>query len=179
MMQYIWQSILYTSRGLRHRQDDLDLKNEFHNHISANLLSTTLSLHCKSTFWEIAVGNIVCLKYGAQCMHHVTCPLHYQPISRILAGQSITRDERSIQCRDLMKNHNELLQNMYIQFQESGYVSGYILLKLSQNEFEDKTKWEKLISVFAFSTKLMNIDNSDLISKWLMHVLLQNSSVWM
>ena len=84
-----------------------------------------------------------------------------------------------IQCREFMKNRNELLQKMSMQFQESCDVSGYRLFKLSQNEFADKTKWEKLISVFAFSTKLMNIDNSDLISKWLMHVLLQNSSVWM
>ena len=64
-------------------------------------------------------------------------------------------------------------------FEESGDISGYRLFKLSQNEFEDQSKWEKLISVFAFSTKLINIENSDLISKWLMHVLLQNSNVWM
>ena len=83
------------------------------------------------------------------------------------------------QCREFMKNRNELLQNMCMQFQESADVSGYSLFKLSQTEFEDKTKWEKLIYVFAFSTKLMNIDNSDLISEWLTHVLLQNSSVWM
>ena len=77
-----------------------------------------------------------------------------------------------------MKNHNEHLKNMCMQFQESD-ISGYRLLKLLQNEFEDESKWEKLISVFAFSTKLIDIENSDIISKWLMHVLLQNSNVWM
>ena len=84
-----------------------------------------------------------------------------------------------MQCREFLENYNNVLQKMRMQFQENGDVSGYRLFKLLQNEFADKTKWEKLISVFAFSTKLMNIDKSDLISKWLMHVLLQNSSVWM
>ena len=77
------------------------------------------------------------------------------------------------QCRDLLEKRNDVFQNMCIQFPESGDVSGYRLFKLSQNEFEDRTRWEKLISVFAFSTKLINRENSDLISKWLMHVLLQ------
>ena len=83
-----------------------------------------------------------------------------------------------MQCCEFLKNHNELLKNMCIQFQESGSVSGYRLFKLSENEFGDNTKLEKLISVFAIATKLMNGENTDLISKWLMHVLLQNSSVW-
>ena len=84
-----------------------------------------------------------------------------------------------MQCREFMKNHNELLKNTCIKFQESGGVSGYRLFKPSQNEFENKRNWEKLISVFAIATKLMNKENSDLISKWLMHVLMPNSSVWM
>ena len=70
-------------------------------------------------------------------------------------------------------------QKMCMQFQESADVSGYRLFKLSQTEFEDKTKWKNIISAFAFSTKFMNIDNSDLVSKWLMDVLWQNTSVWM
>ena len=56
-----------------------------------------------------------------------------------------------IQCHEYMQNHNERLKNMCIQFQESGDISGYRLFELSQNEFEDQSKWEKLISVFAFS----------------------------
>ena len=84
-----------------------------------------------------------------------------------------------IQCHEYMKNHNERLKNMCMQFQESGNIRGYRLFKLSQNEFEDQSKWEKLIYVFTFSTKLIDIENSDIISKWLMHVLLQNSNVWM
>ena len=82
-----------------------------------------------------------------------------------------------MQCHELLGKQNDVLQNMCIQFQESGDVSEYRLFKLSQNEFEDQTKWGRLISVFAFSIKLMNMEN--LISKWIMHVLLQNSRVWM
>ena len=38
-----------------------------------------------------------------------------------------------IQCHEYMKNHNERLKNMCMQFQESGNISGYRLFKLSQN----------------------------------------------
>ena len=55
-----------------------------------------------------------------------------------------------MQCREFLESYNNVLQNMCMQFQESGDGSGYRLFKLSQNEFADKTKLEKLISVFAF-----------------------------
>ena len=85
-----------------------------------------------------------------------------------------------MQCHEFleMENHDDELQNLCTQFQESGDVNGYRLFKLSQNVFEDKLNMGRLIVIFAFSTKLLNRENSDLIIQWLIHVLLMNN-VWM
>ena len=77
-----------------------------------------------------------------------------------------------------MKNHNQLLNNMCKEFQESGDLSGYRIFKLSQNGFEGVTNWEKLIAVFTFATKLLDRDTVNLIIQWLIHVLLMNN-IWM
>ena len=85
-----------------------------------------------------------------------------------------------VQCEDFleMENHDDVLQNVGTQFLESGDVSGYRLFKLSQQLVEDKINFGRLIAVFACATKLLNRETSALITKWLMHVLLQNNIVW-
>ena len=85
-----------------------------------------------------------------------------------------------MQCHEFleMENHDDELQNLCIQFQESGDVNGYRLFQLSKNVFEDKPNMGRLIVIFAFSTKLLNRETSDLIIQWLIHVLLMNN-VWM
>ena len=44
-----------------------------------------------------------------------------------------------MQCHEFieMDNHDDELQNLCTQFQESADVSGYRLFKLAQNVFED------------------------------------------
>ena len=63
-----------------------------------------------------------------------------------------------MQCHEFleMENHDDELQNLCTQFQESADVSGYRLFKLAQNVFEDKLNLGSLIVIFAFSTKLLN-----------------------
>ena len=81
------------------------------------------------------------------------------------------------QCQAFLEINDNVLQNMCIQFQESGEVSGYRLFKLSQCVFQDKVNWGRIISIFAFATKLMSRENSDLIIQWLTHVLFMNT-IW-
>ena len=83
----------------------------------------------------------------------------------------------------MMKNsktfapYSNMVEDDFKQDQNDGYK----LFKLSEATFKDGggKNWDRLIVVFAFATKLMNRENSDLISKWLMHVLLQKIRVWM
>ena len=85
-------------------------------------------------------------------------PLHCQAISRILAGQPITKDERSGIYNQTMSRVYEKSQQTFeehVHFKKM-VTFGYRLFEPSQNEFEDQTKWEKLIAVLAFSTKLIN-----------------------
>jgi hypothetical protein len=73
----------------------------------------------------------------------------------------------------------KLLEDAYKQDENDGYK----LFKLSKTTFEGtgggRDCWSQLITIFAIATNLMNRGNVDLISNWLMHVLLENSSVWM
>ena len=78
------------------------------------------------------------------------------------------------------ENFCTLLKSIEDDFKQD-QNDGYKLFKLSEATFKDGggKNWDRLIVVFAFATKLMNRENSDLISKWLMHVLLQKIRVWM
>ena len=169
----------------------------FYHHMSADLVSAPPWLSCKMIFGKTTASSNTCMKYGTSVLHLWRETLHHlHDVNTMLRVHCIAHQFQEywldswlpaikeaeliiMQCRDLLKNQNDVSQNMCIQFQESGDVIGYRLFKLSQSEFEDRTKWGNLIAVFAFSTKLMNREISDLISKWMMHVLLQNSSVMM
>ncbi len=53
------------------------------------------------------------------------------------------------------------------------------LFEFSTKIYEDEEKnWGRLITIFAFSAKIMNEDNADIITEWLTCVLLLHNPIW-
>ncbi len=57
-------------------------------------------------------------------------------------------------------------------------TDGYKLFKLSEDTFKGGKTWELLIIIFSLAEEMINVKTCNLITQWLMHVLVQND-IWM
>ena len=73
------------------------------------------------------------------------------------------------QCENMLKKHDDDFNKLCSQFDGSGRS----LLQITKTVFDDKVNWGRLISVFTFGTKLMNKIPSNLLTEWLIYVILQ------
>jgi hypothetical protein len=88
-----------------------------------------------------------------------------------------------IEARHLIESchcmfNDEKYEDFCNSFEEKDELDGYKLFKFSEGAFKEVKNWEQLIVVFSFATKLINENTLNIITQWLMHVLVQND-IWM
>ena len=88
-----------------------------------------------------------------------------------------------------MVEARNIIGSCHCMFNEGGFedfrnlmnidnTDGYKLFKLSEGTFKGVKTWELLIMIFSLATEMINENTSNLITQWLMHVLVQND-IWM